>query len=151
MKGVDSARPIHFYLDQASLNLQNALIGDIQPEARPVAQGILKVLEELKNPYVTPLEAQLANLMEATKLVGFEIPCFKCQAAWFQDIVRGIQIRWHLERGERRKAVILWLKKGFWGRYWTLRAVPTLLKKHEPAATIPHATLSTNDLLFRSA
>ena len=55
--------------------------------------------------------------MDATKLVGFEIPCFKCQAAWFRGIVNKTRVRWLLEEGRVREAAWLYLTFEFREKY----------------------------------
>ena len=121
------SRPIHPFLDRTELGLQAAWATETTPEHRLLVKELIKAVQSLKNPYTVPLELQLVNLLEISCSVGAEIPCGKCRKAWRWDVAANIQIRLLLERGKRRQAAWLYIKKEFGGKYWLLRALPSLL------------------------
>lgn len=129
---------VHPILDRTELFLTGAWISEIRPEQKEFVTDLIHAIQALKNPYTVPLEAQLSNLLEVSYMVGGAISCEKCRAVWVQEIARKIQVRWHLERGERKKAVWLWIRAEFWGKVWGLHALPILFHRQQPSMQTPN-------------
>lgn len=123
---------LHPVLDSVELLLSSAWVAEVRLEQREFVRDLIKTIQALKHPYVIPLETQLENLFMIANEVSLQIPCFKCQAVWYHEITRKIQVRYLLEKGKRKEAVWLWLRSEFWGKIWALRALPILLRKPHP-------------------
>ena len=121
----------HPILDYAELWLQAALVSEILPPTRRrVVEGIIEAIQHAKNPFVMPLEMKLGHLVQLTESIGERMPCHKCAEAWHQAIDRQVQVRLLLEQGKRREALWLWIRSEFWGKLWSLYALPNLLRSH---------------------
>src|SRR3990167_4100463 len=119
-----AVQTLNTFLDAAEMNLQGAWLTDIPLEYRGAISKLIEAIQALKTPQgPPPLETQLAGLVNITNRIGWNIPCGSCRRAWYEGVVRSVQVRLLLEQGHPWRAAWLYLESDLKEKWWLFRAL----------------------------